>query len=275
MGFLIRILALVVGNKRKRKRFRSICRAAFRNLEVPDNALKMATEMAISTARMNERAFAEFKGCHTGRDLVVVATGPSLEHFKPIDDAVYIGVNYAYRAKGIELDYLFAMDYSGLCDSMAEMNAYRKGRCEKFYGLFREQEKRVEMVIPESEVIEAQARRFRVKWWPAEDDAVFKERFALDLCSEMLASFMSIVFPALQFALWTNPRRIYLVGCDCSGSAHFSANGNADSERNFDDIVQPYLWFRDFAARHYPKTEIVSINPVGLKGVFRDIVQNP
>lgn len=272
---LIRIISLAIWDRRKRKRFRSICRAALRDFEVPDNQLKEAMEMAISTARMHELAFAEFKGCHTGKDLVVVATGPSLDRFKPIEGAIYLGVNSAYRRKGIELDYLFAMDYSGLHDSMPEMNAYRKGRCEKFYGLFREQEKRVELVIPESDAIEAQARRFRTIWWSADNDAIFNERFALDLCSEPLLASMSIVFPALQFALWTNPRRIYLVGCDCSGSSHFSSNGEGDSDCKFETLIRPYLKFRDFAARYYPKTEIVSVNPVGLKGVFKDLVQEP
>jgi len=272
-GILVRLLSLALGEKAERRFFRSACREAFFGLHAPDNVVRLATEMALSTARMHERSFAEFKGRHTGRDIVIVATGPSLERFKPIDGAVYIGVNNAYRVPGIALDYLFAMDYTGLHDSLPEMNAYRKGACEKFYGLYRERETRIGFVIPESDVLAAGARRFRAKWWSAEADEIFHERFAFDLTAETLATYKSVVFPALQFALWTNPRRIYLVGCDCSGTAHFAGNGPGDTGRDFGDLVRPYVAFREFAARHYPKTEIVSVNPVGLTGVFEDLCQ--
>jgi len=273
-NLLVRILSCFILDKRKRKWFRDVCMYVWSSGRLPDNLMRQMVEMSMSTLSLHQQTFTEFKGCCTGRDVVVVASGPSLERFKPIDGAVYIGVNKAFRAKNLKLDYLFAHDFSGLHDAIDGMNEYRRGECVKFYGMVRECDDRWGVLFPESAVIKAAARRYRTKWWKAEDDVLFQERFALDLSRELLATFKSVVFHALQFALWTNPRRIYLVGCDCSGTKHFSANGEMASGRDFSDLVARYAEFRKFAEVNYPETEIVSVNPVGLKGIFTDLYQD-
>lgn len=94
--------------------------------------------------------------------------------------------------------------------------------------------------------------------------------FAYDLCVEELYCKGSTVFAALQFALWTNPKRIYLVGCDCSNAGHFdNSNGN-----DMGVLLEPYKKFKSFASTYYPETEIISVNPVGLRGLFKDLDQH-
>jgi hypothetical protein len=92
-----------------------------------------------------------------------------------------------------------------------------------------------------------------------------------------LADCGSVVFSALQFALWLNPRKLYLVGCDCSHGGYFYKDGNAENKNSntleIDRVVQGYIWFKKFAQRYYPETELVSINPVGLRGIFLDCDQ--
>ena len=73
----------------------------------------------------------------------------------------------------------------------------------------------------------------------------------------------------MQFALFTNPRRIYLVGCDCS-SGYF--DGTATPLPN-EHLVGLWKEIKKFAEIYYPETEIICVNPVGLKGVFKDLVQ--
>lgn len=87
-----------------------------------------------------------------------------------------------------------------------------------------------------------------------------------------LGCFGTVVFPALQFALWTYPKRIYLVGCDCSlnGYAYNSAETNILYP---DKLIQAYQEFKIFANKYYPDVEIISINPVGLKEIFNDFYQ--
>ncbi len=38
-----------------------------------------------------------------------------------------------------------------------------------------------------------------------------------------------------------------------------------------DRLKEKYQEMKRFAQIHYPETEIISINPVGLKGMFKDI----
>lgn len=78
-----------------------------------------------------------------------------------------------------------------------------------------------------------------------------------------------MAFPAIQFALWTNPKTIYLVGCDCS-SGHYDGSG---SESNLEYLIEPWKKLKKFRDIWYPLTKIVSVNPVGLKGIFEDLYQ--
>ena len=81
------------------------------------------------------------------------------------------------------------------------------------------------------------------------------------------------VFSALQFALFTEPKTIYLVGCDCTDSGYFKKAGKGIKQNLLEKTE--YLWHeaKYFINQYYPDTEIVSVNPVKLKGLFRDIEQ--
>ena len=125
-----------------------------------------------------------------------------------------------------------------------------------------------ERTIPESHAIKAKALRYRTDWV---DIPGFQPQFAYDISTQPLGCFGSIVFPALQFALWTHPKRIYLVGCDCTTNGY----SYDKKDKNFlpvNTIIETYKKFKQFAQKYYPDVEIISINPVGLKGLFKDEV---
>lgn len=73
------------------------------------------------------------------------------------------------------------------------------------------------------------------------------------------------------------PKKIYLVGCDCSLGGYFNNEKLNKKEKqnylNTVEIIENWKKLKFFANRYYPDTEIISINPVGLKGVFKDIYQ--
>lgn len=219
-------------------------------------------------ARLHNETFASFKNINNGKDVVIVCTGPSLNDFKPIKDAVYIGVNRAFAAKNLTLDYLFMQDYTGLKDYIEDSFPYKNKKLIRFYGI--EPYGKIDnFIIPESIAIRHNAKRYYCHASCSKTPDL-PDIFAYDLCTEELYSKGSTVFDALQFALWTNPKRIYLVGCDCSNAGHFNAK---DSTQNFDILVEPYRLLKEFASVYYPETEIISVNPVGLKGVFKDLYQ--
>lgn len=225
----------------------------------------------ISTALLHQKIFPQFKCKHMGQEIVILASGPSAADYKPIPNAIHIGVNRSFELDIVKCDYIFLQDYSGKTpEYIDKLDVYEKETCIKFYGLTLEWENKPNRLIPESHAIKANALRYRTDWV---DEPYFYPNFAYDISSQPLGCFGSVVFPALQFALWTYPKRIYLVGCDCSLSG-YAYNPN---DKNFlipDELISAYKQFNNFAHKYYPDVEIVSINPVGLKGIFKDIYPN-
>lgn len=184
--------------------------------------------------------------------------------------AIHIGVNRAFQLNKVDFDYYFLQDYSGKTpEYIEELNNYRKNECVKFYGLTMEYKYEPERTVPESHAIKANALRYRTD----RDFSNFNCQFAYDISTQPLGCFETIVFPALQFALWTYPRRIYLVGCDCSLSG-YAYDTKYKNYLKPDNLISAYKKFKQFAHKYYPDVEIISINPVGLKGIFKDEYQN-
>ena len=230
-----------------------------------------STQRCISTANLHRKTFSKFKNAHQGQKVVLVGTGPTSRDYKRIDNAIHIGVNRAFLIENIDLSYLFVQDYVALETCIKEANRYNPESCTKFYGLL---EWMHQFTIPEGDAIEANALRYRtdVAINPKHEELRFlKCRFSHLIDSEPLGDFGSVIFAAAQFALWTNPRTIYLVGCDCS-TGHFD-NHISKPDRFGNPATNVHripVWIRlqEFANIYYPETKIVSINPVGLKGIF-------
>ena len=227
----------------------------------------------LSTARMHERTFLPFKNKYSGKEIAIIACGPSLNNYKPIPNVINIGVNRAFKDSRINFDHLFFYDpASWTRDEIKELNAYHRDSCVKFYGITYEALHSGEQelkIVSESDALEANALRFRshrLIWLKG-----LEYVYPLDISTYPLADFGTVALLAFQFALWTNPKCIYLIGCDCSTNGHFYATGTANE---LDPLVSAgYKYIKDFASLYYPDTEIVSINPVGLKGLFKDVYQ--
>lgn len=213
----------------------------------------------LSTYHLHQNVFPKYKNIHRGKDVVLVATGQSLKDYTPIEDAVHIGVNRAFQFDKIKFDYLFIQDYTPPTeDYFDDFMAYNPNECKKFCGIV-SGEMMPDAVIPESKCIGSE--RFYV------DHPKYRNTFTRDIASEPFGEAHSIVFPTMQFILWTNPKRIFLVGCDCSASGHYNGKSNCLS---VDDVISGWQKMKTFALVHYPDTEIISVNPVGLHGLFKD-----
>lgn len=238
----------------------------------------MATDLAkineliqinLSTCFMHQSTFPQFKEIHRGQDICIVASGVTADKYTPVEGRIHIGVNRSFQIGNyrIPMDYVFLQDYSGKTkEYIDELDEYRADECQKFYGLTLEWVYSPERVIPESHAIKANALRYRTAYANIEG---FTQEFAYDISTRPLACFGSVVFPALQFALWTYPRKIYLVGCDCTTSGY----AYNPKEQNFlvpAQIITAYKKFKIFAHKYYPDVEIINVNPVGLKGLFKE-----
>lgn len=219
---------------------------------------------------MHLQTFPKFKGIHKNKNIVLVASGVSADKYYPMKDAIHIGVNRSFQIGKyrIPMDYIFIQDFSGKTpEYIDDLDNYRKGQCQKFYGLTTEWSDNPNRTIPESHAIKANALRYRTDWACIDG---FEPQFTYDISTQPLGCFGSIVFPALQFALWTNPAKIYLVGCDCT-TAGYAYDKKDTNFLKPDRIIEAYKKLKVFAHKYYPDTEIISINPVGLKGIFKEL----
>lgn len=227
----------------------------------------------------NKIAFAEFKGKFTGKNVVLVAAGPSANNFIPIEDVIYIGVNRSFLLKNISFDFLFACDLLGISSFMDEFAEYKGNHCIKFIG---EQSEGKNRDIPEQYFLKLKnARKYKTDSALA---AIVKIPVDIDILPMWNSN--SIAHQAIQFALFGNPKNIYLVGCDCTGvkSGHFISGKldekmiNSFSENFWKEnnhfLIEGWKRIKQFANIHYPDTKIISINPIGLKGIFKDIYTN-
>lgn len=215
---------------------------------------------------VNVKAFKNFENCNYGKDAVIVGAGPSLKYYTPKADAVHVGVNFTWKRKDIPFDYFFLQDGN-------RRYAYREmfeGVLQNvsshiFIGRFSKRCIYKEIEFP---VVSGQEGERIHRYWLEPDH--LKEP-CQNICYHPLADYCSVIFAALQFVLYTYPKKIYLVGCDTSYKGHFY-DDHSPQEQNFLQNIWKYgyIKFKEFAEQYYPETEIISVNPVGLKGLFRD-----
>ena len=215
--------------------------------------------------------FKKYKNAFNERDVVIVATAPSLNNYNPIKGAIHIGCNKAFLHKNIKLDYLFMMDYDAVKDYIDKLDDEAYSNIEKFYGIYPEkiyglaERDSTHKIIPESIAIRHNAKRYYLYSYKGHFGPT---KFYKDIDKAWIADGASVVFSAMQFALFTNPKRIYLVGCDCSNGYFDKAVKKVIPNK---PMIKTWKTIKKFRDIYYPETEIISINPVGLKGLFTDL----
>ena len=229
-----------------------------------------------SIAFLHQKTFGEFKNCHQGKDIVIIGAGPTVSKFKPIPDCIYIGLNRACMLANIKFTYLFTIDKIGIDKLYPE---FASVDCLKFVG---DQNNGPAYQIPESEI----AKMGNVRRYKTEVGLYSSSHFTPDIATEPLGNFNTVSLHAMQFALFTNPRRIYIVGIDCTSNGHFDEKKESvrifhqrikargeNNETQANQSVEFWHQLKKFADIYYPETEIVSVNPVGLRGLFKDLDQ--
>ncbi len=219
----------------------------------------------ICASSLHKQVFSKYKNINQEKNVVLIATGPSLKDFKPVENAIYVGVNKAFQYDKVKFDYLFLQDYSGATKTYIE--DFCNYDAKKFIGYLPDYiwEGCNNCIIPEKYSYYKDVERYYI----AHPD--LKKGFTFDISSLPIGDAYSIAFPAMQFILWTNPKKIYLVGCDCSLDGYH--NSKDKNNLAVEKVIEAWKKMKNFASWYYPDTEIISINPVGLKGVFKDEVQ--
>lgn len=235
--------------------------------------LRKINQIQLIAANLHPKTFGEFKNCHNNQSIVLVGSGPTLNFYKhPIDGIKHCGLNKAFLYNKVKFDYLFANDYGFLSngDVTEEFINYKGNDCIKFLG---DHNGKKDWQIPESLCLKnTNCRRYKTNAW------TYKSEFAFNIDTELIGNFCTISLQAMQFLLYTNPQKIYLVGIDTSNNGHFGGSEYDETSRGGEDLNDLHNWaqrdwryLKDFAKIYYPDTEIISVNPVGLRGLFKDV----
>lgn len=238
----------------------------------------MLMDVYIPASVMHKSIFSKYRNMYRGKDVVIVASGPSMEKYLPIENAVHIAVNLAVNREDIAYDYFFSNDFSvNTCGTLYNHQDNEK-EMVKFIGISQYEN----IGSSYSQLKDADnfefyffddCLRYTLPW--SRDLNVGKYTFPIDLAVSPLKVYGTTVHAALQFALWTNPKRIYLVGTDCSATGHAQGIGyqkllGAEKD-DFSRLIDAWKQIANHIHNFYPQIEMVSVNPVGLKGIFHDI----
>lgn len=233
--------------------------------------IKVKHNMELTIAKHHQQVFSQFKNLHKNDPVVIIAPGATMSYYKSIEGMVEIGVNSTCLRKDLNLSYWFAIDYfatKNLLDTLKEKKYIKFfGQCSssmtdhKYY-----KEKDAETAyycFPDSIVDEIpNSYRYYIDHPSLEINR--------DIEMQAMPDLSSCVFSAIRFALHTGTKKIYLVGCDASLNGYFDKNIKQIDNWSTYNILRGWNIVKEFVDTFYPDVEIISINPIGLKGVFKD-----
>ncbi len=214
---------------------------------------------AQAISRTHQRTFPKYKDSNRGCDVMIVACGPTVKYAPIFDNTKYLAVNKAITFKQFRFDYCFMQDYLGVSDCI--QNTYDYG-CINFFGKYI-YERNQKYGIPEYIAEKAHAERY----YSEGSCTVYAYQ---DIENFPLADFCTVVHPALHFLLYTRPKHIYLVGCDTANNGYLTST-KFQLPMNIKRLKSGYLKIKEMQRIYYPDVEIISINPIGLRGIFHDV----
>lgn len=247
-----------------------ITRADADNLLFKMNRLVLSD---LSTAAIHQKTFSPFKYCFHNKEVALIATGPTLNHFSPADlpkDTVYVGVNAAFKREDIPVKYLFVQDYPATKPYFEDLLRYKPNECIKFLAQLPEMVTEYTNNVAETVFLDKNIRKYKIdfvdKYYPRNCSFL-----PVDITTQPLGDWETVSASAMQFILFGAPRRVYLVGSDCTKN-HFEEWADVVKDVDLSSLAARF-WptLKKFQQTYYPETEIVSINPVGLKGLFKDV----
>lgn len=213
----------------------------------------------------NRKIFEPYKNIYAGKSIIIYGSGPSARFFKPNENTICIGANSAILDSVVQLNYLFALDYMPYVELANELG----GAVKKFFGR--------SITWPLMTIGENAIAGFATGFYTNFSERLAEQyHFTNDIALNFLKIPKSTIFAMMLFALHTGPSRIFLIGCDCCASRLDKEGRISSFSRNSDLLPMLEGWkaMKDMALRYYPQIEIISVNPRGLRGIFRDDYQN-
>ena len=223
---------------------------------------------ALSVSKLHSQVFPKFKHCNAGKNITIIGCGPTIQYYKNEADYLNLALNKAVLLDNIDFEYMFCFDANifKTCPDYLEIIKQKKGT--KFIGKFLNPE--FGHNFPE---IKDEEKYNIYRYYASKRNGIpslktFEYELHSDITTYPMPDYYTIAFSALRFSLWTYPDKIYLVGLDTAPCGNFF---DGPTRYHWKKMIEGYKKFKKFAQIYYPETEIISVNPVGLKGLFRDV----
>ena len=211
----------------------------------------------------------KYKNKYDNQTCYIFGSGPSVNLFKIQEDGIFIGCNHIIKNEYIKskLDYYFFGH--GYMEHTSENSECGYGNHKQDVDMLGNHIEKFCMVSRNNDL---SVHNFTItdvlnlKNINAIPCDINLENIHKDLESNSFLNH-SIVFPAVQFALYCGFTKIYLVGCDCNGYFHSNnfLNNKSYSSNIDNDLLHWWKQIYIFKNNYYPHTKIININPVGLK----------
>jgi hypothetical protein len=226
----------------------------------------------MNNSKINSTAFSKYKNFFAGKSAVVYGTGYTLQQYIPIQEAIHLGCNRCLFYDKLIFDFYFFNDWSRTTKDYQKEILNYKPKIEKFFGTFPKQRSfgcNQSIAKQGNAVLYDMEGPSGKKTYQTEIDKYY-----------MGDAGQSTVFVLMQFALFCGFSTIYIVGCDINNLS----NKNSSEKYFFNsNIITNYSWYaplkknwelmKDFILSNYRDVKIISINPIGLKGLFEDVYQ--
>lgn len=219
-------------------------------LEIPlyiDNYIKLQKEIK----ELHTSVFKKFKNVFSGKNIVIIGNGPTSILYKQIKNAIHIGCGKSILNNKIKFDFYF------LCDNEQSLFLYANSidSCIKFYN--------IKPGIKWNSIVKnnyiKNAFNFYSDYERFNSDSIIHDDISLYPFIESTS-----VISAMQFALFCNPQRIYLVGCDVIDT----------DTTTYTHFYNAWIKLISYIKQKKYNIKIISINPCKLKGFFIDKYQN-
>ena len=233
---------------------------------------------------MNREVFGEFEGRHAGQSCLFFGTGPTLTEFDDVGfskDVVRIGSNELVHTD-IVLDYYFIGDAEpgpppnkGYLANPKIYDEYAP-RIQKFVRdpIWRNVGAHGSSTIPAG-MPGARYYKCHIGGRRGDTSQPYSiDSWRPDILDRPLYAYSTISFEALQFILFTGVTSIYLVGhdCDYTNGTFQSPNANGEFHKSCGpDQCGGWEMAKKYISENFPEVRILSVRPVGLKGLFDDV----
>ena len=197
-------------------------------------------------SEVNQKNLSSWKNTYKGKRAIICGAGKSLEVCSGEDKtAVYIALNRALFYEKVKFDFLFMQDYPR--NQPYTMEDYNNYPCKKFYGIITNPGT-ISMGLDQEHPTNNQDiihYELAPMWY---DSRVDELKFNLD--EECIIDAKSVVFSAIQFAVFAGFCEIILYGVDFS---EHNYGGVSNPNQYADVVIDNLLSFKKEITKKYPK----------------------